>query len=873
MKVKIYEYASGKHQRGQYFPEDARPDFTGREDIYQSPWGYHIEVRDFYAAGADRIEGQRLSDGSYLTAAGMTDAERQFETGFTYHSTGENVVLVATQQHAQDVTRSGRAAIVKRARSLAQFNGRVVIDWLWLDYDDPGDLERARQRALSAVQMLLTAGVAPEHIQVRFSGSKGFHVLFPAGYIGLDLVSDMPVRQLSRRLAVLMPALFPGADSKAYVATQLLRVPNTRHPKTGLFCLPLSVAELNNLTVPQIQALAVASRSGWVVPECPVVSVAPAMREATVLIMDREAAESLAYGHQQVAQAVGGSVSEAQLLAWLDANDWPHTSALPLDAGRKIVRLGRCPLEANHGSPGGDHGAFIIFGDGALVYTCFHAGCTPPIEAKTGRPSHVELTRRAVAAITASHGVDLVCQPRSAPGGTDMTVVTDRLAAELFLDASGRLTLRNHRGVFHFYAGAGYVEIPYGDVENMAMAWLRKNAPRDATASKLKTVVAQLAALGAVPYSRTFGSWLDPECPDGDQLAVANGILDIDGFLRGAPQSECLRPHSPQYFDALARPCAYDPAADCPVFSGVLAQVLPDAESRRVVQEFAGYALTSSCRYQRFMIFTGTGANGKTTVGDVIAGIVGDAHLSSVPVSAFGGHFQLWPLATARLNYVSELPVFDGASSLRLAEEKLKAVVSGDLISVEQKHRDTYKVRPTAKLLFLGNELPPFFDRSNGIWRRLLIVPFKQVIPEAEQRADLAREILRSEGSGVLNWALAGLKRLVERGGFREPPEMSEAKMEHRFACDHEAEFLIEHYRFDPNHGRGELGNADFDSIMRKYRCWCQDNGYCAVGKNRLGEAIRRCFPETTAERRSVQTNPYGPVKKITAYVGVIEDT
>ena len=125
----------------------------------------------------------------------------------------------------------------------------------------------------------------------------------------------------------------------------------------------------------------------------------------------------------------------------------------------------------------------------------------------------------------------------------------------------------------------------------------------------------------------------------------------------------------------------------------------------------------------------------------------------------------------------------------------------------------------------------------------------------------------------MLNWALAGLKRLVERGGFREPPEMSAAKMEHRYACDHEAEFLVEHYRFDPNHGRGELGNADFDSIMRKYRSWCQDSGYCAVGKNRLGEAIRRCFPETKAERRSVKTNPYGLVKKITAYVGVVEDT
>ena len=282
--------------------------------------------------------------------------------------------------------------------------------------------------------------------------------------------------------------------------------------------------------------------------------------------------------------------------------------------------------------------------------------------------------------------------------------------------------------------------------------------------------------------------------------------------------------------------------------------------------------MTTTCKYEQFTIFIGSGANGKNTVGDIVAGIVGDAHTSSVPLSAFGGRFQTWPLASARLNYVSELPVSDGASSIRVSEEKLKAVVSGNLIAVERKHRDSYFVRPTAKLLFLGNDLPPFFDRTNGIWRRLLIVPFLTVIPESERDADLAQRILRTEGSGVLNWALAGLKRLTERGGFKEPPGMVEAKNEHRMACDHEAEFLYEYYRFSPDHKRGFADNADFDSIMRKYREWCSANGYYAVGKNKLGEAIKRCFPGATAERRTIPTNPYGPLRKITAYIGIVAD-
>ena len=251
---------------------------------------------------------------------------------------------------------------------------------------------------------------------------------------------------------------------------------------------------------------------------------------------------------------------------------------------------------------------------------------------------------------------------------------------------------------------------------------------------------------------------------------------------------------------------------------------------------------------------------------------MGDSHLSSVPVSAFGARFQLWSLATARLNYVSELPVSDGASSIRLSEEKLKAVVSGDPITVERKHRDSYTVRPTAKLLFLGNELPPFFDRSNGIWRRLLIVPFHNVIPEAEREADLARRILREEGSGVLNWALAGLQRLTARGGFQEPASMALVKNEHRLSCDHETEYLIDHYRFTPKLDESSMANADFDSIMRGYRKWCAENGYYAVGRNKLGEAIKRCFPVARPVRRTIKPNPFGPIQKITAYVGIVED-
>lgn len=872
IKNETIEITSGKKMRGQFFTTDMHPDLTGSSEKYAGPWLYAGEIREYAAAGAQCFEGQRKSDGTYVAAGDLTPEERAFEQRFKYASTGEEVVFVATQARAQKIAKTGGNAVIKRAGSLSKFNGRVEAPTMWLDIDDAEDLARARLKALAAVDILRRHGVPDASITILFSGSKGFHVKFDAACIGKDLVSGMPVQALSKRLSALMPALFPDTDPKAYLATQLLRVPNTRNDKSGLFCIPLSVRELTDLGIDEIRALAASPRMDAAFAPPSAASVSASLRAAALTILERVEAQAAEYGRQQVAAAVGGTVTEEQLLAWLDANEWPHSPPQPLDAGRKIIRLGRCPLEDSHGSPGGDQGSFIRYSDGTIVFKCFHSGCTPPTDPKTGRAAHSALTRRAIDAITAAKGATLALQANIPAGGTDLTALTDALVGALFRNPAGQLTLRSHRGVFYLYKTNGYLEIPDGDVENIVMDWLRQNAPRDATVNKLKTVMAQLSAVGAIPFDQVFGSWIANSGPVGDQLAVNNGILDIDGYLRGEPLDICLRPHSPEYFDAPARPFDFNPAAECPVFQTFLTQALPEPELRDTVQDYAGYALTTSCKFQRFMIFTGIGANGKTTAGDIVAGIVGDAHMSSVPVSSFGGRFQLWPLASARLNYVSELPVSDGALSIRLAEEKLKAVVSGDPIEVERKHRDSYSVRPTAKLLFLGNELPPFFDRSNGIWRRLLIVPFRNVVPESEQVADLAKLILREEGSGVLNWALAGLKRLAERGGFKEPPGMLEVKNEHRMACDHESEYLVEHYRFNSALDESSMANADFATIMRKYREWCTANGYYPVGKNKLGEAIKRCFPDSKPERRTVQANPYGPVKKITAYIGLVED-
>jgi len=71
-----------------------------------------------------------------------------------------------------------------------------------------------------------------------------------------------------------------------------------------------------------------------------------------------------------------------------------------------------------------------------------------------------------------------------------------------------------------------------------------------------------------------------------------------------------------------------------------------------------------------------------------------------------------------------------------------------------------------AKLCFNCNELPKDVEHSEAYFRRFLIIPFDETIPEDERNPKLAQQIIRSELSGVFNWILEGLNRLLGQGNF-----------------------------------------------------------------------------------------------------------
>jgi putative DNA primase/helicase len=152
------------------------------------------------------------------------------------------------------------------------------------------------------------------------------------------------------------------------------------------------------------------------------------------------------------------------------------------------------------------------------------------------------------------------------------------------------------------------------------------------------------------------------------------------------------------------------------------------------------------------------------------------------------------------------------------ATHALNAIISGEPITVEQKYRDGYDLIPRAKIAWAMNELPRISDASSGLFRRVQVVEFPAIAPEA--RDPRVKEGIRAEGAGILNWALEGLHRLRERGHFEVPESVERATAHFKEANDVPALFVDECCVTD------DRARVQSGTLYEAYREWCLTNGH-----------------------------------------------
>jgi P4 family phage/plasmid primase-like protien len=171
---------------------------------------------------------------------------------------------------------------------------------------------------------------------------------------------------------------------------------------------------------------------------------------------------------------------------------------------------------------------------------------------------------------------------------------------------------------------------------------------------------------------------------------------------------------------------------------------------------------------------------------------------------------------------------------------------SGDSMEFQRKFRDSVRARPTAKILISTNELPRFADKSNGLWRRMIVVPFDKTVAEEKQNRNLIY-LLMSERPGIFNWAHRGYQSLCENHGFNMPKRCSEMLSGYRSEVNPARAFLESNYKYDAS-SEGLACSRVYDH----YKSFCDADGFLPMNASNFGKEVKRLFPMCEKIRKRV---------------------
>lgn len=310
-------------------------------------------------------------------------------------------------------------------------------------------------------------------------------------------------------------------------------------------------------------------------------------------------------------------------------------------------------------------------------------------------------------------------------------------------------------------------------------------------------------------------------------INVRNGLYNV--------LDDTLTEHTPEYYSTIQLNVNYDKNADCPLFKKFLEEAMGGSmEQVDLIQEMLGYFLVPVNSAQKCFVIVGVASAGKSVLLRVLNDILlGRKNVSNIPWQALSERFKTAELFGKLANIFADLP------TKNIDDNGIfKALVGEDYLTAEKKNKDPFSFRSSARLLFSCNSIPKNYgDKSEGFYRRLIIIRFNYTVPQDKCDPELL-EKFRMEADGIFMFSLKGLHRLISNNyKFSETQENADELQQYREESDSVLSFVKDNCELDAAYSVGST------ELWNTYKRYCDECGLKPYSQKSFVQQIIAVFP------------------------------
>ncbi len=358
------------------------------------------------------------------------------------------------------------------------------------------------------------------------------------------------------------------------------------------------------------------------------------------------------------------------------------------------------------------------------------------------------------------------CSRKKKPTKTPRQEAKERDVAALLEELRGKYHFKTPEDIRELYV---YSDGVYVEAQCKLEAELEEKLGAKGYTAYINEIIEHLKRSSYVPRA-TFNQF------HGD-IPVLNGLLNLANLQ--------LINYDPDKIFTFKINAFYNPEAKCPKFQKFLDDTLETKEDQQTLQEYTGYCLMPTFPFHKTMWFIGGGRNGKGTFIRTLEAILGPDNCAHINISQLNGdrNFSEYGLYGKLINVSSE-----PTTNIELETPLIKKLTCGDVIDAEVKNKQhRVKFTNSAKFFILGNKYPKVNDDTTAFWERVLLLRFNGVFLEGQgQIQDIEKTWLsdKDEVSGILNWMIEGLQRLLINCKFTVSKSQQETKLDFKRSSD-----------------------------------------------------------------------------------------